>query len=479
MLRAGQNVAARLVTNIEADSPLALDEAATARLAELLQYEQASESRDNQLEVVRRLESHAFGWSDAASRRIRELLDDAPELRLTVQAAMDWFMGRPVAWQGFDPVGRTWVQLTDLPSAHQRLARFAIASTTPDAPPPYSFAETAIDEASILYEARRHRRELSRLLIGDVALIDEPERGLHSIGQRQLASKMSLLADRVVGASHSSAFIDLHDHVLHVQRDSSGIRLAPLVAIARRGLESSWARELGLTSTELIQLVRVIVLVEGVHDVTVIGGLLSEKLGERRAWLLSLDGTRDLAHVAEARWLFELSEASIVVIVDDLDAPGLVKGLGELSESVRGQRKDSRGRLARLRNDLNAGGGGGRVLATLIGAAFETNQLHRLSAYGLRRKDIVEYLPVSAFTKSAVSWADLFSEYSREAHGTVSGRGYKDWLKRRGVRVDRIGLERVVREINAGGVALSDEAREELENVISLIADVSKGATGN
>jgi energy-coupling factor transporter ATP-binding protein EcfA2 len=124
---------------------------------------------------------------------------------------------------------------------------------------------------------RRMTRSDERLV-----LLDEPERGLHRSAEIRIGdfiAKLQKTGSRVLVASHSPALLnDARLARVHVQRDdiTGKSRLNPLwlPVSGDKVFRRFAAEQLGLTTADILQLIRVFVIVEGQHDRAVIANLL-------------------------------------------------------------------------------------------------------------------------------------------------------------------------------------------------------------
>lgn len=238
-----------------------------------------------------------------------------------------------------------------------------------------------------------------------MALIDEPEAALHPAAAKHLASALSQLADVSFVATHSVEVFDEAAQAIHVTRDEGWIRLAPLevkLVPEARALE---ARRLGVTLGQLNLLYRVIVLVEGPHDVAVINGLLHDDLAAARVLLLPLMGTKNLPGVDNSGFLVSSTTAPILVCMDNADERALAALRRQLDRTPNPA--DKRRLLAQMPTRSSEQ----RTLAGLLSSAAEANQLHRIHTFGFAEADIVRYLPAELFRPGATSWDALVAEF--------------------------------------------------------------------
>ncbi len=194
-----------------------------------------------------------------------------------------------------------------------------------------------------------------------VYLIDEPERHLHPIAQREAASWIANLVEQpgapsVVVATHSPAFLDLPSQLaqyLGVTREEGASRAHSITTEEMRHLDG-FADRLGVSRADLIQLVRLVIIVEGKHDKLVVEHFFAHELARARAIVLPIRGTRNKGGIPESETLAALG-VPIVVLFDDVHAAFLdgerdaetneEKHLVSLREQWRERRGDAAFRL--------------------------------------------------------------------------------------------------------------------------------------
>ena len=148
-------------------------------------------------------------------------------------------------------------------------------------------------------------------------LIDEPELGLHETAVRHLCKGLQRISEEkdinVVLASHSAQFIkDENIRKLHVSRGGDGV-------IETHEWNSSKVNErgLGLERSELLLLTKRFLVVEGVHDKEVLNTLIGDQLRELDTHIFSMSGTGNIVTFADSELLYDLTDAAIVVVVDN------------------------------------------------------------------------------------------------------------------------------------------------------------------
>ncbi|WP_229230734.1 ATP-dependent nuclease [Sinomonas cyclohexanicum] len=335
-------------------------------------------------------------------------------LSMDLKAPKAWFVGQTPEWKvttAHPAEGEESFTLSGLSTAEQRWAVAAV-----------QWALAGVDD---------HNKPR-------VLLIDEPERGLHRLREKDLPSALSRLCAKdpgltVLTASHSPAFLDLRSNseILKTTRLLGSPTTVHRIDSAVTGTLSQISHQLGLTVGDVLQLTRVFVLVEGQHDEIVLGHLLADDLGKASAQILALRGAKGLRSVAEAKFLFTATEATFLIVLDGLPMERIQPIWDEARRHAEaGSSKDARRALDKLKQV--PGGGEVKWLQELGQAALETAKLDRIHVHGLTGRDIVVYLPEACFMTTPVPWQELERAYEAyKRHGAPAGRlDFKDWLRK-------------------------------------------------
>ncbi|MCA1678957.1 MAG: hypothetical protein LC777_08450, partial [Actinobacteria bacterium] len=254
---------------------------------------------EQEVVIDQRYESALAGLSSRSTALLGELLLDAPSLRCSFRHPEAWLGSRPVTWEALDWASDSWVPIDQLSRAEARWAAVAI--------------HLAMTEAETLQPK--------------VVLFDEPEGALHRSaeialvhGLCRLTGEDSPVANAFVVATHSPAFLS-HAQVspVHVARDADGFTEASELGVALRGeMERGLATAaLGLSPSDLMQMIRVLVLVEGKHDETVLDALFGDVLTRCRAYLVPLRGGSHLRSALNAAMLFDFTDAAVAIVLDN------------------------------------------------------------------------------------------------------------------------------------------------------------------
>jgi len=346
--------------------------------------------------------------SEAANRELHRLLLSANPIRARLPEPGEWPTLGKLIWESEDRQGQ-WVPLEALSETQQRLAALAIKIAT------YG-SSTGIT----------------------ILVLDEPERGLHRLAERHLLEGLRGLTDLypdlvIIVASHSPSFLRpdiarLH----HVERDSEGsVRIQSLPNIDLNEIE-----QLGLSASDLLQLTRVVVLVEGAHEEWVLEAMYGEDFAAMGVRVLSMRGAKQLRAAAEGRLLFDFTEAHVVVLLDNTNAKSARETWELACQSWRnstGENSDSRkqavleivDRMHRSRDDTE-----GKALKEFCNAAIFNERFDRVRIAGLSKPDIQEYFDSHHFAGKK-SPAATFQELRRQwedAGGSGRLGPHKRWL---------------------------------------------------
>lgn len=351
---------------------------------------------DGAVSVDARLSEVVDRWVDTANRILGSLLQAPPELTCEIQPIWEWSDG-PIKWCATDESSAT-ISLSELSAAEERWARFAIR----------------------LADTIGARDPLEQIIV----VIDEPERALHRRGEFRLATALRDLATawnlKLVVASHSPAFLSLPDAaLLHVHRNTSGhTEVETLSLDAAERME-----ELGLNPSDLLQLYRALLLVEGQHEVTILEALLGDELRALGIGVLCMRGAKNLK-AWDAQLIERFTDIPFFVLVDN-DSSERVTNIWE-----RAKQQAAEG-LAFFRtiDELREGGKGseGEFLRELCKNLITGEAAHRLHLIALTAADVPEYLPPAALAPAVgnKTWTELRSEAGEKASSSGT---FKKWM---------------------------------------------------
>jgi hypothetical protein len=369
----------------------------------------------------------------------RLLLLDAPNLHIDIGHPDKWFDGESLAWSAGRGTQEPPVALDKLSSAQMRWAAVAI--------------QMVLSRKALV--ARQ-----------TLVLLDEPERALHVLAARHLREGLARLANRwgvpILVTSHSPEFLNdnrfgLH-HVLRDQSGSARVKKLQLPMAASSALEP-----LGITRADLLQSIRLFVLVEGEHDSAVLREFLGSELEQARALLLPFRGTRNLMHLVDAHLLFGFTDAKLLVVLDQVRTSDLTKRWEEARAKWNaGNESEALRFLDPPRSKRTPGA---EVLKEFCYQALLHGAAERVEVFGLSESDIINYFPVTNFVPTASSWKQLLREW-RTSRSSSDDVDFKAWLQSaKRARVDADFLRDLVRS--------SDSVPDEFGRLGSRIVDLS------
>lgn len=220
---------------------------------ELIEIADDSETRLNPrfMKAVERLEADANAFLELTGPHFFKL-------GLELKSPHEWFVGEIPEWTAF--IHETSIGIGRFSGAELRWALAAL-----------QWALSGLDT-----------------MRPQVFLIDEPERGLHRMREQELPQMLRTLCTRsenlmVLAASHAPSFLDVRvgTKLRHVSRLPGYPTVLRPIDLGSSSLISASAESLGLSASDLLQLTRVFVLVEGVHDEIVLNAALGDDI--RRA----------------------------------------------------------------------------------------------------------------------------------------------------------------------------------------------------
>lgn len=333
---------------------------------------------------------------DSSNRLFHSLLEQTPTLGCTIAALSDWHTGSIFHWHAIVSPDElhdeaTTIEFDSLSWAERRWAAFSI----------------------------RYAMRNPFLPLGLIA-IDEPERGLHRRAERILASRLDAVARShnatLAVTTHSPAFFELPEARLHHLRKSingfSVLESLPAEMYPR-------IDELGISRTDLLQLCRLFLIVEGEHDLIVLTELIGDELSKLGVIILPLRGLRNLTNSSDAQVIFRYTDAKVMFLSDNENSDllremwtaaqvaqpeELIGVLGEYTQRSKSPEMQMLKEFA--------------VLAVSLG------EKHRIRLAAHPEEDILDYLPPEAFGLANESWGSLRRLW-REAGAK---RNFKNWL---------------------------------------------------
>ena len=334
--------------------------------------------------------------SDICSRAnliLKELLENPPVVEGNFRNIYQWGSDGLVEWSAVDQAGIR-MPLLNFSSAQNRWINFAIevASISDDCP--------------------------LRLIC-----LDEPEAGLHRRAERHLARGLANVVRSnnltLLMATHSPEFLGLEGAMLnHVHRDAQG---HTVIESLTNDL-STRLDDLGLDKSDLLQLCRVVLVVEGQHDLIVLQQLLGEELRLLGVEVLALRGLRNLKNASDAQLLFRFTDADVVYLADN-ENNERISSIWYRAQAV--PHEDALEILSEMtRGSTNSEAVFLKEFAALAHGFDARNRIH-LAA--VSKGDIIEYLPMEYFVNESFrikDWAELRRNW--EKSGTK--KSLKAWM---------------------------------------------------
>lgn len=355
----------------------------------------AATSRDT-IELASEIETRKLQIERDCNSFFSLMLIPSPTIRFNLCTADELLLGERPRWEfSVSSSPDRWLSIENLSTAQLRWAQYSIR-----------LAIAHRDEAPVVF------------------VCDEPELGLHRLAERRVAAGLMELAQKgqmsVLAATHSSFVLDNAKATkILTYRDKNGAgatRVRPLTYSLLDSFDIDLSVvQLGLQFSDLIQLMNVAVVVEGLHDEVVLKSLLRPHLDKAAAGIFPMRGAKNAKSLVEAKLLFMATNARVLVVLDNLDnqiISGHWKAIcdaadgGDLDEARR-----KVGGLLSLKGVDEA-----RYLAELATAALDTGNISRVEIFGLSQPDIVCYLPESdLLTNSTQSWEMLIRRWKNDA----------------------------------------------------------------
>jgi energy-coupling factor transporter ATP-binding protein EcfA2 len=343
--------------------------------------------------------------SDAVFDLYEQLLPEAPRLECVLREPQHWAQRTPVHWEAIDLTGAR-VDLADLSSAQQRLAGYAIALGSP---------------AAFRPSDRGRRTDTT------IYLLDEPEAGLHALAERHAAHALATYAKehalRIVTATHSRDVLgDPDANLIEVFRGVDGRTHTRAVEFP----QSCRAEVLGVSRADLLQLYRVIVILEGHHDEVVLDELIGDRLRRAGALVIPLHQGSRMASVADAQLIADTLTVPVLVVLDNTNTDVVAeywKALAATPPSDTKAHDEAQERLpsANAWPERN-------YITALARRLHAKSQLARVTVFGLGAADITEYLPAERLVPGATSWADLREAHAEALKRKGTAKDFKTWL---------------------------------------------------
>lgn len=362
----------------------------------------------------------------------RLLMDDPPHLELIDS-------GGELKWQanghGFEL----------LSSAERRWACFSIqvASYFPDL-----LTELTNDEAVrkwIAEEIESGELGVSRGLPGFLLVVDEPEMGLHRRAESRVTSGLleisNLIGAKLVVATHSPVVIrellsEGVDVVTLARSENGDTKISSLSGVDLEVL----AEVAGVDSSDMLQLARGFLLVEGEHDVQVLRSTVGAELDRVGVHVFPMRGASGASQVVDSSILWRFSSTKIFVLLDSIDNSSVV----DLWEEVKrladlGSLDEALDLILSLHEHVQGATTEIKVVRDLMVVAIKSPDRRRLVFLGLKKRDILDYFEVKSIVcpdqapdwfrmLSHRSWKNMMKQWQREKAMNGVSAPFKTWL---------------------------------------------------
>ncbi|MEJ1179586.1 MULTISPECIES: AAA family ATPase [unclassified Pseudarthrobacter] len=380
-------------------------DAATAKAFAAAFGEKLSVAEDS-LALTDSMKQWAVSLNDVANDVYASLLQDAPRLTLEVRKLGRWAVEGAMHWHvAYGDYGSSKIPLARLSRSETRWARIAV------------------------------RRALDLTGATTALIIDEPEAALHRAAERHMArglDGLTTLGPQVVVATHSPEVLNAQTTgLIHVSKVGNRTSVGQIPALEPETLE-----KLGLSPSDLLGLYRIFLLVEGEHDEVVIQALCGDFLEAARVKIIPVRGGSNLPGTVESHVLFDLSDAHLVAVLDNVHTEEITAAWVEAQ--TRYLSGDGESAIEYLDSEFKKyKGKKGKEeygwIGTWLSRALKKGVAARMNPWGLMARDIIEYLPVEVLVPNAgKSWDELRHEHDTALPSldrTKRLHEFKTWLE--------------------------------------------------
>lgn len=319
---------------------------------------------------------------------------------------------------------------------------------------------TEIEAANALIRQARTTPEdqaIVRLVPGAdraaVYLVDEPELHLHPLAVRNVAEWLERLAETaatVIVATHHPTLLNTSrqlNRLVLVSRENGLTKLTP---VQDRPLAAVTAinDEVGLTPGELLLLTRLVLLVEGEHDRTVLEAWFGDQLRAAAVRIIPLRGIDNLVGLPLTGLAQELG-IPIAVLSDDTDVVAARSGV----ERTRGERAVGEFLRQAKQQGLN------------------------VKAIGLAQPDILYYLDDGICRQLAPGFPG-WREAAAERRHAGEHTDWKRWITNTyGLRLDTATVRELAERCEDEGL-IPEEMHGRLRSILAFASDAPRLPSG-
>lgn len=138
-----------------------------------------------------------------------------------------------------------------------------------------------------------------------IVLVDEPESHLHPAAVASVGEWLAGVSERgaVVAATHNSSLLNstsLLTHTALVRRDDDGTSTVQIVDADLISALDRVKEQIGLSAAELFLLTRLVLFVEGPHDVAVLGVMFGDRLRRAGVQMIPIHGVGNLPGLVDS-----------------------------------------------------------------------------------------------------------------------------------------------------------------------------------
>jgi hypothetical protein len=234
-------------------------------------------------------------------------------------------------------------------------------------------------------------------------------------------------------------------------------RVEPITDELQNDFDSGLLR-LGLRRSDVLQSVRLFLVVEGEHDRAAIEGFFGDRLASLRVAALMMRGTRNALSILDSQILIRYSDATILVVLDGNERDVVIQAWSRSTKhAANGELKKAKNSFEYALNKLNLAPAE-RVVRELGMGALESGLWPRLAFHWLSKPDILYYLSPDKLNASLPDWNILQPRYLDTRLWEPDGwENIKDWLRREmHVNVDTSMIRRAVRNMQSIDTDLVD-----------------------
>jgi hypothetical protein len=213
--------------------------------------------------------------------------------------------------------------------------------------------------------------------------------------------------------------------------DQQGVTARPVSLSVVDGLAAEQtAGRLGMSIGDLWSLTKVAVIVEGLHDECVFSALIGEQLDSAPAGIFPIHGGARLRSLAEARLLFDGTDAQILVVLNDLVHAEITPIWRSIQDAgAQGSFDTAHTSIEELRGMK---GDSYLFLHQFASRAPPRGRLDRVHVHGLGQPDVICYLTPELVLNRPEPWPDLIQRWTRSA-APADPKNLKGWLKKQGL----------------------------------------------